>query len=474
MPPSGCPMGDRPSAVQFFQAAVNAVNAKDNPEHLVLAYQLFASSVNADPNWWESNYQSGNNNSDLNHYPSALASWRRALECDMEPMERSKVLTNLSWRCQCVGLIEEAKDYAEQALEIDPAQAYAYVNLALVFGTLDRPDIALDNARKAHSLKPDDTVCQMCLAFQLLFDHKFAEGLKHFEARFAYKLKNYLNYPYPKWVGEENKTVFIVADQGLGDTLCFARFIPQAAARSKYVYAYIQGELMRTFQHAFSHLANVNFLPANTPFPPADYWTTFMSLPFALKSTDKEIRETPNYKMFAGRDFPQNWKLPDRKLHIGCAWGGSPMNDIDKNRSFPVTQLCDLYRVPGIQLYSLQVGPRAGDMHDNGMAPIMRDLTPYIREVSNTVALIQDLDLIISCESACAHIASLAGKETWIPYSYLGRDWRIGHTGEDRLWTPQHRIFRQGPDQKWEPVFAKIVEALHERVAQCETKKQAA
>src|SRR6266446_1188326 len=428
-------MGDRAQAVQFYNAAVQAVNQQDNPERLQLAYQLFASSVLTDPTWWESTYHAGNNNSDLEHLPAAIASWRQALNCKTERSERARILTNLGWRLHCLGKCEEALEFSNQALELDPAMSYTYVNLALIYGIFDKPDLALDSAKKAFSLKPEDPVVEMCLAFAYLFDHQWDKGLKHFESRFAYKLKNYLNYPYPKWLGEEGKTVFVVADQGLGDTLCFARFLPQAAKRSKYIYAYVQGELMRTFSHAFAHLPNVAFMPTNTPFPPADHWTTFMSLPFALQCTNDEIRRCPNYHMFEGRYFPQTWKVPDKKLHIGCNWAGSARNEIDKYRNFPLTLLTELYRVPGVQLYSLQVGEKAGEMHDNGFAPIMRDITPYCRDVSNTVALMKDLDLIISCESACAHIAALAGVECIVPYSFMGRDWRAGHTGEDRLWT---------------------------------------
>ncbi len=80
------------------------------------------------------------------------------------------------------------------------------------------------------------------------------------------------------------------------------------------------------------------------------------------------------------------------------------------------------------------------------------------------MALMQHLDLVITCESALGHIAAAAGRECWLPYSRLGTDYRLGCLGEDRLWTPRHRVFKQGLDCKWEPVFAEIVEALREKV----------
>ncbi len=94
----------------------------------------------------------------------------------------------------------------------------------------------------------------------------------------------------------------------------------------------------------------------------------------------------------------------------------------------------------------------------------MRNLAPYIRDVCDTLSLFKELDMVICCESALGHIAGLGQKECWIPYSYSGRDYRLGNTGEKPLWYPKHRIFRQGPDAQWGPVFDKIIAALKEKV----------
>ena len=149
---------------------------------------------------------------------------------------------------------------------------------------------------------------------------------------------------------------------------------------------------------------------------------------------------------------------------MGIAWAGSPLNDLDRHRNIPLQHFAELYRVPGVQLYSLQVGDKAKELHDLGYAPIIRDLTPYIRAVADTMAILQHLDLVITCESALGHICAAAGKECWVPYSRLGKDYRIGCLGEDRLWTPRHRIFNQGMDCAWEPVFKEISKALAEKI----------
>jgi hypothetical protein len=159
-----------------------------------------------------------------------------------------------------------------------------------------------------------------------------------------------------------------------------------------------------------------------------------------------------------------HWKVPDRALHIGIQWSGSPLNEIDRHRNIPVAQFLDLYRVPGIQLYSLQVGDKALQMHDIGSAPVIQDLSGYINDVVDSLTILREMDLVICCESALGHIAGLAEIETWIPYSYQGRDYRLGPRGERILWYKKHRTFNQGVDCQWQPCFDEMVKALRKKV----------
>lgn len=464
-------MGNRQEAVKFFNQSVNAYNDKSNPNNMRLAYQLSASACLQDPTWSDAWYQLANANSELDLWYTAVAGWRQALTCEQATItDRAKIFANMSWRLHVIGRTQEAKEAAEEAIRLDPSLHNSYINLSCVSQVLDDADKSLEYAKKAYELQPDDVIAEMSYAFALLFARKFEEGYKRFEARFPYKLRDYLQYPYPKWEGEPGKIVYIVADQGLGDTLSYARFVEAACARAKYVHLRIQSELLRLFQHSFSHIKNLNLIPglgvAAVGFPEADAWSTFVSLPFALGLSTEEVINQPHIQVPAWSVPPAlDWKSHDAKLHIGIAWRGSALNDIDRHRNLPLHLMFDLYKVPGIQLYSLQVGDHAREMHDIGGAALIRDMTPYIREVTDTIAVLNQLDLVITCESALGHICALINKECWIPYSFLGRDYRLGLTGEDRMWCPNHRVFRQGPDQRWEPVFEKIVEALRERLS---------
>lgn len=449
------------------EAAAQDKSAPTNIDH---GYQLLSSACYADPTWSHAFYANGCAAADLTRPHASVALFRRALEGEQTSNERHKTLTNLAWELMKIGNHREAVSLLYEAIDLEPKSALPYMHMNLCNQIFGNTDLAVKYARKCFELADKNdghgyAIAEFQLAFALLFDRQYAEGLKHFESRFPARLPNFLLYPWPKWRGERDKTIFLVADQGLGDTLSYARFVERASKLARHIYMCVQAELRRVFEHAFRHLPNLTFLPSPSNFPGnADAWSTFVSLPFALELTDDEIINAPNIDM-PRPPLSNQWKVPDRKFHIGIAWAGSPLNDIDKHRNIPIHHFMELYRVEGVQLYSLQMDAKKSDLNLWGFAPLIRDLSGYARDVADSISLIRELDLVISVESALGHICSMSDAECWIPYSYLGRDYRLG-VGErtERLWTPKHRVFQQSDDMRWEPVFERIVEVLKEKV----------
>lgn len=458
-------MGDRRSAVILHNQAVEA--AKQGQDNLV--YEKHCSSVYADPTFANGYFECGNVAQSKKQWLAAVACFRRALELpigngagDLTLDLKGKILSNLAHNLHHAGRDDEALLAADSAIAIDPKLSFAWLNKSLVHARFGQEQEAIAAAEKAYFLNPEPLV-ECGYAFALMFNKQYAKGLKHFESRFSYQLPQFLSYPYPRWAGEPDKTLFLVSEQGIGDAVSCARFVEAAAKRSKFIWMMVQPELKRLFTAMFLHLKNVEVHPLPGEFKPAEYWTSFVSLPVALGLTDEEIVNAPNPLVPPFTSAPI-WKSPDRAFHIGVAWAGSPINFIDKHRSFPVTQLLELSRVPGVQLYSLQVGERGHDLHTEGCAATIRDISPHIRDMADTLGIIRELDLVISVESALAHLCGLASVECWVPYSHRGRDWRLGNNENGSLWNPKHRIFMQGKDAEWSPVFERIVEALRERV----------
>jgi hypothetical protein len=185
--------------------------------------------------------------------------------------------------------------------------------------------------------------------------------------------------------------------------------------------------------------------------------------------TDDEFEAAPGLT-FGRLPEPAGWKLPHRAGHepfrIGICWAGSPANDIDRWRSIAVEQFLELYRVPGVELYSLQVGDAARTLHEVGAAGLIRDLNPWIRDVADSAALLRGMDLVITVESFLGHLAGALGLPCWVLYSHHGGDYRIGRDERGTLWYPKTRIFKQGPDAVWQPVWDRVVGALGALVAE--------
>lgn len=465
-------MGDRKTAEQFYNNGVTAANDKSAPEYLQHAFQMFVSACYADPTFATAWYQAGNNDSDMMHFPAAIACWRRALECEMPvtgsqsstDAARAKVLCNIGWRLESLGQTYEALEATQESVRLDDKLPFSWLNLSIIQTRLGRLEEAVKSARTAHELMPNDATVEMGLAFALLFNRNLAEGFKAFESRYRYKLKNFTKYPYPVWTGEPGKTIFLVSDQGLGDTLSMCRFLELTCKRAAYVHACVHPELVRLLEYwrVEQRIDNLNIIPQPSNFPAADAWTTFVSLPYALGLSDDEIRNTEQIKYEAPVIDPKRWRVPDRKIHIGITWRGSALNETNEWRSIPLENFLTLYKVPGVQLYGLQCDANKQQLHDQGCAPVIKDLSLYIRDVADSCSILRGLDFVVGCDSALGHICTLARKEYWLGYAWMAKDYRVGFRGEDQIWS-KYKVFMQGPERRWEPVFDQMVEALRER-----------
>lgn len=459
-------MGDRKAAIlQFNQAAAPADAAKAGGDWQ-LPYQLYSSAVMNDDfgmGW----FQLGDTLSDMQHSAAALAAFRRAIDLpdgttpgDISPAYRAKALVQIAYRLYVLGRLDEAMAFVGRAIDMDQSIPQAWCVSSLICSIKGLHEDAVAQSRRGLALDPDNATIETALGLNLMFKGDLAEGLKHFEARFRYKLKHFLNFPYPQWHGEAGKTVFLVADQGLGDTLSFARFLQDAAARCKFMFVGCQKELVRLFKTSFQHIPNIEVIPPMaTGWPPADAWTTFVSLPTALKLSDNQIK---NGRIIVIPQFgvSTQWKSPDRKYHIGVAWRGSTLSDIDHHRSFALENLLRLYEIPGVQLYSLQADSKSQELHLAGCAALIRDLSPFITDVADTTAILKHLDLVVTVESALGHIAGACGKRTIIPYSALGNDYRLGRNGEHIIWYPRHSVVKQQLNEPWAVTFDRVVEAV--------------
>lgn len=459
---------NRAQSLKILSEAIALASDKSVPTNAEQAWQRLCSSAVIDPSCADAFVHIGLGCSSSGQLPTAIAAWRRILELpvgkkpgDATVQMKRDAGVDLANRLHHCGRNREAREIIHGLLTANKEDGKAWTNLSLVDSVEGKLDHSLQAAKLGLDLDHDSCTAQLAYAFALLYKRHFAEGLRHFESRFPYRFPQYLTYPYPKWNGERGD-VWVVAEQGIGDTLSFARFVEPAAKRAKRLRLAVQTPVYRLLTQAFAHLSNVTVDPLPQPFPPAEYWSSFVSLPVALGLNDLEIVSAPHIAV-PPIGMSTTWKA-DRKFHIGVSWYGSPQSDINHWRSFPFTELLRLYDVPGVQLYSLQLGDRTKDLYEAGAAGFVRDMSPYISDVLSTLAIVKELDLVVTTESLIGHICGLANVPCWIPYSYMGRDYRAGHDGSDPIWYSRHRFFKQDETMRWGPVFDRIVEALAKRV----------
>jgi Flp pilus assembly protein TadD len=357
-----------------------------------------------------------------------------------------------------------------EALRLKPNSPDILGSLGEVLSLIDSPE-AEPLLRRSVELLPHDPEKHWNLALHLLKTGNkpgnLAEGFREYDWRWQrpQNQKPLRPLPQPFWRGEPhlplaNTTLLITAEQGFGDTLQFLRYIPlvlaQSAARRARIILEVQPALKRLVTQFAHQLApNITVLGEGESLPTFDLHTAFMTLPLALATTletiPPPIRLTP----------PAPPRPAIGPLRIGIAWSGNPRHDRDRERSIPTEALAPLFALPNCTWVSLQVGTHAPQ--PTGI-PLEQ---PPLRDFLDTANLIDTLDLVLSVDTAVAHLAATQGIPTWILLPFVA-DWRwLSPATETNPWYPHARLFRQKtlPDGRpqtdlWQPLIAEVAQAL--------------
>lgn len=434
------------------------------------SYKCIVNCVESDPTFAAGWMHLGNQLRDMGNLVAAVASWRAGLRVVGDDLAlHHGFLLNVGHALMNLGRLSEAEDTTDAAIRlwgrrkgpIEPRlAAYAITNRALLYQHRGLDGAAVTDGRRGFTLFPDPKT-ELALAFSLLFNGELERGLAHFDARFEERLPQYFNLPYARWDGGPAELLVLLCEMGLGDSLSFARFIAPAAARVDRVIFIVQPELVRLMTEALAYLPNVEVRPQNYELPRAAVWAPIFGLPTILGLTTEAIRDASWHGVRPAPVENLSWKDPTARLHIAIAWGGAPGNDIDRHRSIPVTEFFALHDLPGVRLYSVQVGPRVKELHDAGGVALAKDMSVWIRDAGDTAGILDQMDMAIVCESFVGHLAGAMGKRCFLLCSKLGRDWRSAPMLGDRaLWYENHTVFRQGEDRAWGPVFRKVMDAL--------------
>ena len=317
--------------------------------------------------------------------------------------------------------------------------------------------------RRALALKSDSAEILYYVGLAHLLRGDFATGWQNYEYRWHTRIlrKAKRDFPQPLWRGEplEGARILLHAEQGIGDTMQFARYIPLVAARNASVIFEVQPELRSLFagiEGASQVITRGNSLPAFELHSP------LISLPLAFRTDLATIPANIPYlrpNPAAVQKFSQ--QLQGGGLRVGLVWSGNPQHVRDPQRSLTLAQLQSLTEVHRTTFYSLQKGPAASQILDMPVEMNLIDLAPQLSDFADTAAVLANLDLVISVDTAVAHLAGALGKPVWILLTHAP-DWRWLLNREDSPWYPTARLFRQPAPGDWSAVIAQVANELEQ------------
>ncbi len=365
--------------------------------------------------------------------------------------------------------VDDAIDAHRRAIALAPRHAIAHNNLGLALVEANRHAEAVDAYRAALAIHPDFAEARWNLAIALLGSGRASEGWPAYDARLALDaLTGGRSTPLaPRYAGEalDGRTLLLRCEQGFGDAMQFVRFAQDFAARGARVVLEALPPLASLLATAPGVTAVV---PRGTPPPAADFELPLLSAPAVLVLGDDPGAVTrPIPYLRAARERVDRWRAfveaRPARLRVGLSWAGNARHGNDRRRSCPLARLAPLFGIEGLALYSLQ--HRDGEQEVAGV-PEARALVECEarHDFDDKAALVDCLDLVISVDTANAHLAGALGRPLWLMLPYSA-DWRWGVGTTATPWYPQARLFRQARAGDWDGVVAALAEGLRQRLA---------
>ena len=394
----------------------------------------------------------------------ALTCYRKAIK--LAP-GFSEANYNLGILLKQSGRLDEAMSAFERTIQLQANHASAFNNLAGIQMLKGNVDGAIENYRKAISIKPQYAIARMNLAMALLLIGDLPEGWKAYEWRFMIGRKAGI-YPYrynkPRWDGTNfcGKTLLIHDEQGFGDTLQFVRYLPWVKAQGGRILFETRAPLIPLLNRMPGIDEIVERSEDARNESEFDIFLPLLSLPLIFGTTLQTIPQKTPY-ITADEERSDYWRKRIGKMgyRVGIVWAGSRTHHRDKERSIPLEMLISLTHIPNTKFYGLQKPSPPDKMIRMPGNMEIDNIGNDLEDFSDTAAVIHNLDLVISVDTAVAHLAGAMGKNVWTLLSYSS-DWRWGRKGHTSPWYPTMTLFRQQTRGDWQAVVDHLGRALSE------------
>jgi tetratricopeptide (TPR) repeat protein len=374
---------------------------------------------------------------------------------------------NLGMALAGEGRFAEAEAAYEQALRLDPGYVEAHGNLGSVYKEQGRLTEALACYDVALAYKPEHASAKYNRALALLQAGDYAQGFAAYEWRWRRPSMPPRPFRQPRWDGAplEGKTILLWCEQGLGDAIQFARYTTLVKGRGGQVVLECPPPLVELFKT----VAGADMVVAEGQELPAfDAQAPLMSLPAVVGTT---LESVPGAVPYLGVEpsLVEWWRnrLGDGGFKVGLVWQGNPRHPWDRWRSLPLRQLAVLAAVPGVRLVSLQQGPGAEQVQALKGRFVVEELGEGPsggQTFADTTALMQCVELVVSVDTAAAHLAGALGRPVWVLIAAMS-DWRWLVGQEETPWYPTMRLFRQRRLGEWDDVLQRMAAPLQQAAA---------
>lgn len=392
-------------------------------------------------------------------YEEAIAAYKSTLA--IVP-DRVSALNMLGAVYQCQEMLEEASCYYRCALQIDPRRPTVLNNLGVVLTSQGQLDEAVTVLRHLLEIDPDYAEGHWNLAVALLAAGSYRDGWREFEWRFK-KSNPVPERPFaaPRWDGSalHGKTVLLHAEQGFGDTIQFVRYVSMVAGRGGRVIVECQVPALKELLLSVAGVTAV--VAAGEPLPPFDCHIPLMSLPLVFGTTPETIpAQIPYLSAPAAKVGAWRQRVgTSGKMRVGLVWFAKQSQILNRKRSCPLEMFAPLWQVPDVEFYTLQIGVGTDQLAEFSAVYKIIDFTPHIHDFADTAAFMANLDLVITIDTAVAHLAGAVGARTWVVLPHVA-EWRWLCARSDSPWYPTMRLFRQPSPGDWSSLMDAVAVAL--------------
>jgi tetratricopeptide (TPR) repeat protein len=373
---------------------------------------------------------------------------------------------NLGLAYSGLGELATARSCYEEALRLSPDYAEAHANLGSAYKEEGRLDEALASYQLALWYRPDLPSAHYNRSLALLQAGDYERGWTAYEWRWKRPTMPPRPFSQPRWDGSplEGKTILLWCEQGLGDALQFVRYAALVKERGGKVLLECPPPLVALLQ---SCPGVDRVIAEGEPLPDFDVQVPLLSLPGLFGTTLASVPASVPY-LHADPERVAAWREKltggDEVLRVGVVWQGNPRHGWDRWRSFPLSALLPLAAVPGVRLISLQKGHGSEQLQSLRGRFAVADLGDELDPgggFADTAAVMANLDLVVSADTAAAHLAGALGAPTWMAVAAVS-DWRWLLGRDDSTWYPTLRLFRQRHLNAWDDVFQRMTTDLKE------------